>query len=360
MDFWKMTIRRVPEYFGYICFIILMFCGLASLCTCGCTLFGNGSSPRESLRIVSWNVQNLFDGTSDGGEYPEYDPSGESWSTAAYHDRLKTICEILSEINADIIILQEIEHEQVLIDMSRWFLKGYGKAEIAAASGDGYSTSVGIISRLPILKSTVHASIGADMKMQRPMLKTEVLTEQGPLVCIAAHWKSRIGGIEETAPARRGSSILANRLIEQELAAHPGRIVLLAGDLNTSIADSEGLLPPEKRPIVLDPDVVDQKVLTVTGDPLATGGAVLYDFWQDMDVILSVPGSYCYQGQWQQFDHIIGTAALFDGSGFDLGDVEVYTAGPLLAQDGTPNSWSIRRTGGVSDHLPVIMDLCIR
>jgi exonuclease III len=333
--------------------ILLVLVCSTLVCTCGCFLIEEARKD-ERLRVVSWNVQNLFDSVSDGGEYPEYDPDIGNWSSADYHGRLETLCGVLTDIDADVILLQEIEHQEVLSDMCRWFLNGYSSADIAACEDSGFSTTVGIISRLPIMSVSVHQTVISGGLSQRPMLEADVLTAEGIITVFSVHWKSRIGGEKETEQQRRGSSLLLRSRIDQLLESHPERLVLAAGDLNTSIADTDASIPVSQRSLVL---AGEYPVLRLSGDRKLHESGVLYDFWQDEHLNLSVPGSYAYGNDWHQFDHLLGSRHLFDRKGYEFSSIDLYTASELIGSDGFPNSWVRYSRQGVSDHLPVVLDL---
>lgn len=336
--------------------ILLVLACSTLICACGCFLIEETREDTK-LRIVSWNVQNLFDSVSDGREYPEYDPDVGNWSSADYHSRLETIGRVLSDIDADIILLQEIEHEKVLADICRWFLDGYSSADIAACGDSGFATTVGIISRLPIMSVSVHQAVMPGGISQRPMLEAEVLTSEGLITVFSVHWKSRIGGERETEEQRRGSSVLLRSLIDQRLETQPGRLILTAGDLNTSIADTSPFIPISERSLILSSQKPSYPVLAFTGDRRFNESGALYDFWQDERLDLTVPGTYEYRGQWHQFDHLLGSSHLFDRKGYEFSSIEVYTESGLIDADGYPDSWILYSRQGVSDHLPVVMEL---
>ena len=350
--------HAIITLFTYKRQILLVLVCSTLICTCGCFLIDEARED-TTLRIVSWNVQNLFDSVSDGGEYSEYDPEVGNWSSADYHSRLETIGRVLSDIDADIILLQEIEHEKVLADMCSWFLDGYSSADIAACGDSGFATTVGIISRLPIMSVSVHQAVIPGGISQRPMLEAEVLTSEGLISVFSVHWKSRIGGELETEEQRRGSSVLLRSLIDQRFETHPGRLILTAGDLNTSIADTSPSIPVSERALIISSEKPSYPVIVCTGNRRFNESGALYDFWQDERLDLSVPGTYEYRGQWHQFDHLLGSSHLFDGKGYEFSSIDVFTDSGLIDTDGFPDSWSRYNRQGVSDHLPIVMELII-
>jgi len=70
--------RKKPRYasVGYMLTGIALLFILAA-CSPGCTL--QGAERSDILVIMSWNVENLFDGIDNGTEYQEFDPGEGSW-----------------------------------------------------------------------------------------------------------------------------------------------------------------------------------------------------------------------------------------------------------------------------------------
>jgi predicted extracellular nuclease len=330
--------------------VLLAVCVTAGVTVCSCT-----EHQLEHLVLMSWNVQNLFDGEHDGAEYHEFDPHNGSWDAAAYHTRLERMSSIMRDAGADIIMLQEIEGEQILEDLQRYL--GAGSFPYYSATADPYSAiQQGVLSRYPITAVTVHRPLYTQGTSGRSILQVHIAAGEEQLICFVNHWKSRTGGVCETERARTASSKLVKLLVQEVHREHPRALVIVAGDLNTSISDApEGLPAGEHALIVRQPGRTSQ-VLEVTGDRSAAEGP-LYDFWSDPSTDLPRQGSYWYGGDWKQFDHILGDHHLFDHRGFDLSGVEICSDGALVTDDGNPFRYAVYSGAGYSDHLPVIMRL---
>ena len=67
------------------------------------------------IRIATFNVENLFDGKNHGTEYRDFEISRNSnWNNERYQKKSKAISNLIKELNADIISLQEIENKCVI------------------------------------------------------------------------------------------------------------------------------------------------------------------------------------------------------------------------------------------------------
>ena len=85
------------------------------------TIYGD-----TTLKIATYNVENIFDLQKTGHEYPEYIPNTQAnWNQKTYKIKLQNISKVIKDINADIIGLQEIESLQALKDL-RFTLKQTG------------------------------------------------------------------------------------------------------------------------------------------------------------------------------------------------------------------------------------------
>lgn len=65
--------------------------------------------------VASYNVENLFDVKKSGHEYKEYIPNTQNgWNERMASVKIKHIAEVIKEIDADIISLQEVENKEIL------------------------------------------------------------------------------------------------------------------------------------------------------------------------------------------------------------------------------------------------------
>ena len=65
-----------------------------------------------TIAVVSYNVQNLFDATDDGGESREFTRAG-GWTSDLYMAKLRAIGSALRAAErggADLVAMQEVEH----------------------------------------------------------------------------------------------------------------------------------------------------------------------------------------------------------------------------------------------------------
>lgn len=270
-----------------------------------------GLRPDRGITVVSYNVQNLFDGVSQGTEYPTFDPEEGSYGPEDYRLRLKTFGTLLSGAFPEapsVLVLQEVENRRVvedLLDSAGW---SHVYEDLLFDPAPVGSVGVAVATRLPVAEVRSHRSVYHG-RADRTILEVHF----GEIVLFANHWKSRRPSREITEPRRR----LAAAVVGFRLSKTDADLFLVVGDLNTETPDLPGLTQP----------------------------------WDSS----GHPGSYAYRGDWERLDHILYRAAAPEGrpAAYRLEHFDVVTAPEALTPQGYPKRW-IPGHGGVSDHLPVV------
>lgn len=313
------------------------------------------------IRIMTYNVENLFDAAYDGDEYTEYDPREGTWDLSGYHQRLARLRDVLladGGRGADVIILQEIEHAGVLEDLVSGYLPHQGYSCIAATEVPGSAIEVGIISRIPIVEQRMHVGIIGKESAPRPLLEAVLETPWGKIHVFNSHWKSKIGGAEETEPQRIAcSSVLRIRIAEIK-AADSDAYVIAGGDFNATpweYADAEGKYPTALQIFCPETDkrTAYPHSLFITGDKeYVIQDEVLYSPWLGEE--LETPGTYVYRGSWEAIDHLLVCDMFFSDAMLSYCSAEVPAEG-LTDDWGAPKSWDLHKREGYSDHLPLVI-----
>ena len=320
--------------------------------------------------VASYNVENLFDDRYEGREYPEY--SGEQWSREQYHRKLSAIARALkaaSPRGPDILCFQEIESELALGELRDRHLKGFGYRYLVFVPQEQVATTVACLSRIPITRTRVHAVGSFAGVPLRHILELEIEYEGSILYLFNNHWKSKTGGVEQTAAARRQAAEVLTERLREILRATPEADLLVLGDLNENLDEydqAQGRYRTATAPdSVLETRVgsAETNALFITPKPERAGlredRVVLYDPWYELQP--EQRGSSVYQGRWQTPDRILLSPGLLDREGFvySPGSFQVVRAGFLIdRKNGFPRRW---RQGegavdhGTSDHLPVLL-----
>lgn len=67
---------------------------------------GEGTVEAKPLKILNWNVKNLIDDNDDGAQFEDFDNNWEA--------HVAEVANVLGALDADIVVLQEVEHQAIL------------------------------------------------------------------------------------------------------------------------------------------------------------------------------------------------------------------------------------------------------
>ena len=339
------------------CFAVPVVFVMLCLCGCGCDL--DAAHESERLMVMTYNVQNLYDAYVTGNEYPEYTPE-KGWTADAYRRRLERVAQAITQghdMVPDIVLLQEIEHANILQDLLQEHPPARGFQWFAATAAKESAVQVGIISRFPITDARIH-----DVQGNRPFLDSETDLGSENLVVFAPNTTSKPGGLVETESQRIATARVVSRRTEELLGKQPWIPVLVAGDFNAS-ADSYLREGSSCQTALVPFDVLRADEYARNGSLLVSGGTpphgIWYTWWLDRNQLLlsHADGSYWYQGIWETFDQILLSPAFFDSYGLEFHSGQVGVGHRLMDEKGHPNAWDVRTEEGYSDHLPVYVVL---
>ena len=359
------------QFPGQIVFFFTLSIFLLYFISCTRCVLPGTDGFSDSIVLMSYNVQNIFDDTDNGTEYPEFDPSVSEWGTSQYNTRLFNLSEIIRRSvsgGPDLIALQEIENKRVAEDLVEDYLKGMGYNYIIVTDTENSAIQLGFISRLELKNIKVHQILINGKLIGRPVLEASVLADTHILHVFNNHWKSKLGGAEVTEPARIASAALLSRRIKELYLSDPMVEIVVLGDLNENWDEyhrnngdyTTALIPYEDKP-----------AHNVTGSILITGSKDIISYLSPADEIeqysislfspwctySDVDGSYVYHNSWESIDHVLLNSALFNLTGFEYMSFRVVLDDFLLNSWGEPLSWKTETGYGYSDHLPVLLVL---
>ena len=308
----------------------------------------------SEVKIASYNVENLFDDVYNGSEYDEYIPSRHNYNTHMYNIKLQHTAEVICDIDADIIALQEIENQNVLKKLSS-VLKGAGCGYrySAITTKRNAPIQIALLSR-KLIRYKKELIVSPSSKI-RNILEVVVDIDGNPLHIFANHWKSR--GYKGYESKRiRYAKILQARL--DTLAKNSEYIIL--GDFNTNydakmnlskkIDDTNGKIGLlDILPLVIDGRLADEKLVR-------DSDKYLYDLW--LELPYSQRYSHKFFANKSTLDHIIIPHSMFDKKAIDYKNdsFKVFRRGYLFDKYGI-NHWQIKNSKhigkGYSDHLPI-------
>lgn len=330
---------------------------IALLTTSGAFAKGKG---KNQLRILTTNLENLFDTTHDEGK-DDYTflplvvkramPEAMAWceaQTGFYREECLTLDWTPSVLNQklariesvirssmapalpDVIVVQEVENLSVLSMVARSLGPHYRAVLIDGRDERGIDT--GVITRLQVRSSKLHEISTTSRRPTRGILEVKLQFGRKTVTVFTNHWPSQSNPDADRIQA--GEVLLK----AAEIAQENSDLIIAAGDFNTAADDVENALT----------------------------SLILPHFWdaeaeaRALGVDLGAAATYSYKGVWASLDHIF----ILKSPGVkkpDFSQVKIFSDEGRMVEhyifDGKAQSRPRRydpKTGmGYSDHLPL-------
>ena len=282
----------------------------------------------ERFVIVTWNMCEFFDSREDGGEYAGWRES-DGWNDAMYNERIKkcVMYMVSNFMDADVIVLEEVESSEVLISLLEGGMKKEGYIYYGIAS-DESDLSVAFISRIKPLSLRL-----LFVPSSRPMLSLDFDINGEMVRIIGVHLRSRLK--EENKEIRREELLMLKD--EAEKCDCP---LIIIGDFNID-------------PFIHKEEMCDTRegetTLPLTGDGSRAYGGRLFSPYLDYASPL-IGGTYFFEGQWERLDNILLSSFFFDWEGIEYEGTTIIKGGDASDYLGRPLKYDKSTGKGMSDH----------
>lgn len=323
-------ILNANERFGKAVFPLILIGIMAFVCAV--TTYARGP-----FRVACWNVENLFDTIpSPRGGDADFTPSGSyHWTGRHYWSKLGRLSRTIAGLGGvepcALVGLVEVENDSVIYDLThRTSLARLGYSAFITHGPDVRGINVALLYQPllfhPIAHDTLRvAPLTTDSRPTRDILHvTGRITTGDTLDVFVLHFPSRRGG----RTSDRYRMAVAKTLVHYADSIQEHRetpLILMMGDFNAPASDP-----------------VFRKALSP---------------YTSLTAHLS--GTYYFRQEWSQIDHFVANATLIQRLN---PQASVYKP-PFLLRE-TDIDFIPRRTflgthyqGGLSDHLPIILDL---
>ncbi len=308
----------------------LSLLALLALCLCA-------SAQIRPLRLMAWNVENLFDCRHDSlMDDSDFLPEGTlHWTRPRYWAKLADIARVIMAVGGDrppdLVALEEVENDSCLIDLTRrTALRSLAYRYVMTHGHDRRGIDVALL-----YQPQSFDLIGCEAR-RVPSAEAGL----PPTRDILHAWGRMPGG--DTL------HVIVCHLPSRTTGKQGDRNRLLAAQTLASLADSIGA---DKR-------------IVVAGDFNATPSDRIFSCLSMLAALAPkerwpAEGTYRFRGVWSWIDHILASspvARLISG-------LSLYTA-PWMQDPDSKGGWHPRRTytgpayhGGVSDHVPIYCDI---
>ncbi len=322
------------------------------------TLFGD-----RSLKIATYNVENLFDLEKKGYKYKEYKPYSSSlWNQKNYNIKLENIARVIKDVDADIIALQEIHSLQALKDL-RFTLKQNGLYYQYFKIADKKNTAinVAILSKIPFVY-TKELKVTSSYKY-RNILEAKFRVDNNEFYIFVNHWKAKSGP--------ESMRIVSAKALRQRISeiGYDKNIILL-GDFNSDYEEYIKFKRKRKHNDTNGYTGINHVLRTLkqTGDSLHIEYQEknFYNLWYDTDE--DDRYSYIFRGKKEALDNIIISQSLLNKQSVSyINNTIKNLDDDYLFKKKQIYRWQISRARvrkhkgkGYSDHLPIMAEFMIK
>lgn len=316
-------------------------------------LFVTTTVAKPRFRVVSWNVENLFDARHDSlKQDEEFLPESErAWTWARYWRKVEDVSRVVMGIGEDmppaLVALQEVENDSVMLALTRrGALRAIGYEYVMTDSPDRRGVDVALMYQPLLFRLLGHESWRVPSEAYGLRPTRDLLHVWGRVLggdtlhVVVCHLPSRAGGTREGRRNRMMASGLLRAKVDSLLSENPRCRLLVMGDFNAAANDKA------VRPL-LKSEMGEEKLKL-------KGLLHLMERPQKRPTC----GTYRFQGNWSWLDHIMVSDTLFPCASA----VQLYTQ-PWMQRPVSDGTWYPRRTylgtiynGGVSDHVPIYCD----
>ena len=287
---------------------------------------------QESLTMISYNVENLFDCQHDTlkNDYSFLPDGDHHWTYHKYQTKLDRIAQVVVNISgwesAALVGLCEVENARCLRDLC-YRLKRFHYQYVHYESEDERGIDVALLYDSTKVKVLDSRPLRVDLNEDntRDILYVKVLLhERDTMYAMVCHLPSRLGGGAATEWKRLKAKQVIQQQIDSILHQQPQANIVVMGDMNSEAKnDLNGM---SNQMVALEQ--VGQ-------------------------------GTHKYQGVWSCLDQYYVSKALKDRV-----SVQIYSTEWLLEEDNKYLDYQPKRTfvgfryhGGYSDHMPIVLTI---
>ncbi|MDD4515948.1 endonuclease [Massilibacteroides sp.] len=305
-------------------------------------LFSLSSAAQTDFRVMSYNVENLFDTEkSPDKNDSEFQPEGKRfWNKGRYYHKLQQIAKVISAAGEwdtpALVALCEVENDSVLTHLlKRTPLRKQDYRYCITTGKDERGINSALLYQRDKFRYIYHCEhqipfSNPEKKSRNILHVTGRIITQDSLDVFVCHFPSRYGGEKESEQARIDATKHLRHLTDSLHKERETCLILIMGDFN---------------------DIPQDKSLSFLVNPEPALFNLFYH----------AKGSHKYRDTWSQLDQIIVNSTLHQH--LKENSPHVFMPSFLLTKDKTWRGKRPLRTyhgykyeKGFSDHLPIMAD----
>ena len=200
---------------------------------------------QDSLTIISYNVENLFDCQHDTLKNDSsFLPDGmHHWTYYRYQTKLDRIAQVIVNISgwesAEMVGLCEVENERCLRDLC-YRLKRFHYKFVHYESADERGIDVALLYDSTKVKILDSKPLRVDLQgdVTRDILYVEALVgNQDTLHAMVCHLPSKLGGAAATEGKRNAAKQVIQQQVDSILRMQSEAKIVVMGDMNSEVKD---------------------------------------------------------------------------------------------------------------------------
>ena len=200
---------------------------------------------QDSLTIISYNVENLFDCQHDTLKNDSsFLPDGmHHWTYYRYQTKLDRIAQVIVNISgwesAEMVGLCEVENERCLRDLC-YRLKRFHYKFVHYESADKRGIDVALLYDSTKVKILDSKPLRVDLQgdVTRDILYVEALVgNQDTLHAMVCHLPSKLGGAAATEGKRNAAKQVIQQQVDSILRMQSEAKIVVMGDMNSEVKD---------------------------------------------------------------------------------------------------------------------------
>lgn len=344
-------------------FLITLLCVLPCISTAG--------QDTLTFRIVSYNVENLFDFQHDSlkNDYEYLPGATRHWDYFKYRKKLDGIARSIIATGGwtppALVALCEVENEKVMRDLTRYSaLREAGYRYILTNSNDHRGIDVALMYQRGLFKPLAWQQIPVTKPDRHSLPTRDILHVYGQILnmdtldVFVVHWPSRSDGAKASEPYRLSAARQLRHSVDSICQRRLTPQIIIMGDFN-DYPDNRSLSQILKAgpPPAYSNDLQPHSIYSLLSHKTKKRTKP----WQH-----TINGSYKYKGEWGLLDHILVSGNLLKNTSrlyTSPAMADISTLPFLLTEDPKYGGSQPFRTylgprylGGYSDHLPIYAD----
>lgn len=326
--------------------------------------FSQEITGQEFFRVMFYNVENLYDTIPNPKiSDSEFTPHGNlHWNTVRYKKKIQGIAKTISSVGKDcppaLVGLCEVENKNVILDLiNNAQLSKHKYKYVITNSKDLRGSNIALLYQRDqfkyISRNTYRPTLPGDLKTRDILHVVGEVVSGDTLDLFLVHFPSRIQGQQKTDKIRLQVANFLRKKIDNIIKIRVNPKIIVMGDFNDYPTNNSLKLGLKTKKI-------DKSQISF--DP-----TLLYNMFEDKED--DEIKSYKYQGKWGYIDQILTNGCLLDSTSScytNIDDGHAYSADFLMDYDPKHGGQKPFRTysgwtylGGISDHLPIYIDLNI-